>query len=352
MNTGLDEILEIGNNISVENTVRRSVIKFSTAEINNVINNLFNVNSRVSQSFSASLKLYFATGNNVPVNYDVECYPISSSWDMGTGKFEDSPENTDGVSWIYRTSNPLQTWSAGTLATNVTNSYYNIPGGGTWYYTSSQFSNIKTTQSFTYYSDNDVNIDVTDSIKAIYTGSIMNEGFILKLDDNVEFTDTEISLKYFSRDTNTIYPPQLEIKWNDFVFNTGSSSQTIVQTSQMVISILNNIGAYEPETVQRFKINCRPQYPARIFSTSSFYTTNYYLPTSSYWSLVDLDTNEVVVDFDTTYTKVSADSTSNYFDIYMDGLEPERYYKILFKVVAGGSTQIVDNAYYFKVINS
>jgi hypothetical protein len=57
--------------------------------------------------------------------------------------------------------------------------------------------------------------------------------------------------------------------------------------------------------------------------------SNYYLPTASYWSIVDLDTNEVVIDFDSTYTKISADSTSNYFDVYMNGLEPERYYKIL-----------------------
>ena len=56
MNTGLDEILEIGNNVSIENTVRRCIIKFPTSEINNTINTLFNVNSRVSQSFSASLK--------------------------------------------------------------------------------------------------------------------------------------------------------------------------------------------------------------------------------------------------------------------------------------------------------
>ena len=351
MNTGLDEILEIGNNISVENTVRRSIIKFSTAEINDVINNLFNVSSRVSQSFSASLKLYFATGNNVPLNYDVECYPVSSSWDMGTGKFEDSPENTDGVSWIYRTSEPLQTWALTSFSTNVTGSYSNIPGGGNWYYTSSQYRNIKTTQSFTYYSDNDINIDVTDSIKAIYTGSIVNEGFILKLDDNVEFTDTEISLKYFSRDTNTIYPPQLEIRWNDFTFNTGSSTQTILTDPDVVVTLPNNSGVYYSGSIQRFRVNARPQFPPRVFSTSSFYTTNYYLPTASYWCIKDLDTNEVVIDFDSTYTKISADASSSYFDVYMTGLEPERYYQILLKTRIDGATKILDEKYYFKVVN-
>jgi hypothetical protein len=98
-------------------------------------------------------------------------------------------------------------------------------------------------------------------------------------------------------------------------------------------------------------LNVRPQFPPRIFSTSSFYTTNYYLPTASYWAIKDLDTDEIVVDFDTSYTKISADSNSNYFDVYMDGLEPERYYKILVKTTLDGSTEVLDNSYYFKVIN-
>ena len=51
----------------------------------------------------------------------------------------------------------------------------------------------------------------------------------------------------------------------------------------------------------------------------------------------DLDTNEYVINFDSTYTKISSDSTSNYFDIYMNGLEPERYYKILISSSIGGS---------------
>ena len=64
-----------------------------------------------------------------------------------------------------------------------------------------------------------------------------------------------------------------------------------------------------------------------------------------------MDTEEIVVDYDTTYTKISCDSTSNYFDIYMNGLEPERYYKLLFKTVLPNNEVIVfDENYYFKVI--
>ena len=64
-----------------------------------------------------------------------------------------------------------------------------------------------------------------------------------------------------------------------------------------------------------------------------------------------MDTNEFVVDYDTTYTQLSSDANGNYFDVYMNGLEPERYYKILVKTTIDNSTLILDDNYYFKVIN-
>ena len=35
----------------------------------------------------------------------------------------------------------------------------------------------------------------------------------------------------------------------------------------------------------------------------------------------------------------------------MNGLEPERYYALLFKTTISGSTYIFDDNYYFKVTN-
>jgi hypothetical protein len=64
-----------------------------------------------------------------------------------------------------------------------------------------------------------------------------------------------------------------------------------------------------------------------------------------------LDTNEFIFNFDDTYTKISADSSNSYFTIYMNGLEPERYYQILIKTVLNGETIILDDNYYFKIIN-
>ena len=60
----------------------------------------------------------------------------------------------------------------------------------------------------------------------------------------------------------------------------------------------------------------------------------------------------MVIDFDTTYTKISCDNVSNYFKIYMNGLEPERYYQILYKtILSNGETIVIDDeSNYFKVV--
>ena len=67
------------------------------------------------------------------------------------------------------------------------------------------------------------------------------------------------------------------------------------------------------------------------------------------YAIKDSATNEFVVDFDSTYTRISADVTSSYFDVYMNGLEPERYYTVLIKTVVGGVTKVWDENIMFKV---
>ena len=92
-------------------------------------------------------------------------------------------------------------------------------GGGTWY-TSSQYSQ---TQSFEYSNPIDINVDVTQTVDAWTKGHIPNNGFLIK--QRQEFltgSDQNQTLKFFSIDTNTIYPPCLELKWRDYTYNTLS----------------------------------------------------------------------------------------------------------------------------------
>ena len=178
-------------------------------------------------------------------------------------------------------------------------------------------------------------------------------GFIVKWEDNLEWAASVLSqpdMKFYSSDTYTIYPPALEIRWEDYDYQTGSLE--VIPTSELYMSLGENPGVFYEDSINRFRINCRPKYPVRTYQTGSWYTENYVLPSSSYYAIKDLDTNEYVVDFDETYTKISADNLSSYFYVYMNGLEPERYYQVLIKTVVDSEVLVYkDNDFQFKVKN-
>jgi hypothetical protein len=351
-NTGLDEIIESStstDNASASPQTSRFLIQFDLAEINDIIDN------KISGSqWQANFKGYMAVLEGLNLDTQLEFYPISGSWDMGTGKYNYNPEVQNGVSWGWRSYSGSNAWLNNNYSPDVTASYSDTLGGGNWYYSSSNDTilPIFSTQSFTYTDSGDINTNITNMVKAWYSGTIENNGLIVK--QAVEFVDNKnyhTKMQFFSRDTHTIYPPQLEFKWKDFTWNTGSTNHDILNTTLATISLNENPGIFYPESINKFRINSRPTYPTRTFQTASYYTKNYYLPTSSYYSIKDLDTNEVVIDYDDQFTQLSADEQGSYFTLYMNGLEPERYYKILIKSVINGSTIIFDNDYYFKVIN-
>ena len=352
-NAGKDEIIEIGGYTGVNDgtgQAARILIKFASNEINDVIDNEIG-----NTNFSSSLKLYLADASELPVDYTLYTYPIytgeTGEWDNGTGKFGDLPVNTSGASWTYKNNSQLNTWATSGFLTGITGSYIiGKEGGGNWY-TASNGESMEFSQIHTISSTHDVDINVTAAVKQIYNDELINRGFIVKLQDNYEFyTSASIRLKYFGKDTNTIYPPFLEFKWDDRVYDQGTLS--LLGTDISTIDIKNNKGKYADVGKQRFRITARPKYPVRTFSTTSNYLTNYVLPSASYWGLRDENTEEMVVDFDTDFTKISCDPNGAFFDVYMDGLQPERYYRILVKTTLDNSTVVIDNQNIFKVVRN
>jgi len=344
LNTGLDEILEISTFESINSTdeVSRALIKFPTNQISE------SLAKATGKAFDVYLKLYLANASSIPLNYTLFAHPIAADWNKGTGRLGNSPITTDGAGWKYKDQNSGSAWFSGSFTSGTTGSYKsgsNI-GGGLWYTS----SNYQSTQSFTNLTSKDIELKVTNAVSASYTNIISNYGFILKHSSSIEFTtQSKFETKYFSDNTHTIYPPCLEIRWDDSSYSTGSLS--VISNNLFVPSLGNNKGEFQQDSVQRFRINVRDKFPARVFQTSSVYLNNKALPSTSYWSIKDLDSEEIVVDYDTTYTKISCDTSGSYFDIYMNGLEPERYYKLLFKTVLTNSETVVsDNNYYFKVI--
>lgn len=347
-NAGKDEILEIAGyeDFSGTGRAKRTLIKFSTTEIQNVVNNKIG-----SNSWNSNVKLYLAEANEVPVSFEVYGYPISTTWDNGVGKFGDLPVNKSGASWQYRGAEETNAWTTTGFSAGTTGSYITgQAGGGTWF-TGSAGIDLEFSQSFALNADLDLNINVTNATELFYSESISNNGFIFKLSNDLEFNvSRSVQLRFFGVDTNTIYPPSLEFKWDDSSYDTGSLS--VLSNSQAQINVKNNKGEYVDEGKQRFRLSAKPTYPARTFTTSSVYLTNYALPATSYWALRDENTEEMVVDFDTSYTKISCDSTGPYFDVHMDGLQPERYYRLLIKTTLDGSTTVVDNKNIFKIVRN
>jgi hypothetical protein len=362
MNTGLDEIVEATETSFAYSDpnpqTSRFLIKFTNTDIASVMD-LIPQDAFDSGSWKVNLQCFIATSTGLQSNTTVQCFPVYGAWDMGTGRYLDDPIQTNGTSWVWRTysgSGGVK-WGTSGYPTNVTASYnttYAVAGGGNWYYTSSipSLNPFSSSVTFGFWDSKDLDLDVTKMITAWVTGSIANEGFILK--QAVEFIDdkeVQPELKWFSRDTHTIYPPALQFSWRDYTWDSGSSSMKILNTLPATITLAQNPGTFYPQSYNRFRINARPEYPSQLWQTSSIYTNNYYLPTSSYWAIKDLDTNEMVIDFDTQFTQLNADATSSYFDVYMNGLEPERYYSILIKSDIDGTVQVFDDQYYFKVIN-
>ena len=357
MNTGLDAILEASTYIADSSPqVSRYLIKFSTEEIIDVINNKVN-----NSSSTIYLNNRMALLEGLNLEKKLYIYPVSGSWGMGTGQFGDSPLVTNGVSWGWSDYFGSNTWQTGSYPTYVTGSYTSsLEGGGNWYTGSNLGLDIVHTQSFTYSDEKDINVDVTNTIHTWYSYSldsgngVENQGFLVKQQDSDEFVrsvNNTTYMRYFSIDTNTIYPPSLEFRWDDYSFNTGSSTNSIITSPSSYISVYNNNAEYYMDSISKFRVAVTPKNQIRTFITASNYETNYYLPEDvSLYAVKDTMTNEYVIEFDNDYTKISADGTSSYFTLYMNGLEPYRDYTIIIKTQIDGTTKIFDEDIRFKII--
>jgi hypothetical protein len=369
LNTGTDSVLELSHQLigSSSKYNSRILLKFDTSGIESDVNS-----GKISSNAKYYLQLRTSDVREIPQEYTVYAYPLSGSWANGTGKYTNTPATTDGVSWKYRSSKSAgilwgvsevtgglnyewdeisDSWVDanlifGALYASVTGSYFSSVGGGTWW----TFENTTCTQSFSY-ETSDIYMDVTPIVKKWITGSgrFNNDGFILKFSDNIESSnETLVSLKFFSSDSNTVYVPKLHIVWDDSTFSTGSLTQILFDNS--LVNVRLNQSYSETEKT-KIRISVNEKYPQKTYTTESYYTKNFYLPTSSYYEIRDAHTDEIIIPFNTTGSKISCDANGNYFKLWMNSFQPERFYRVLIKSETDGGdvSRIFDNNYYFKV---
>jgi hypothetical protein len=307
----------------------------------------------------------------VPLEYKIYAYPLSGSWDMGIGTLAAGGGNS-GVNWLYKQyPNTSSAWYPGiNVDYNISGANYLdfsstasfIRGGGTWFYsTPSNITNSVSpsfcstisassyicTQSFNN-SESDVSLDITPICRAWICGCIPNDGLILLTSEELN-SEASSNLKFFSKETNTIYSPYIDVSWDDSSYNTGSMTP-VTESLGVNISIKGLQKEYKHGSKNRFTVSARERFPQKRFvSSQTSYINSKYLPTSSYYSIKDNESNETIIDFD-DYTKLSCDSYGNFFYLDTTGLPQERYYRILIKVeFVSGSIQVFDNGDIFKI---
>lgn len=345
-NTGLDSILDLTKirtkSASVDvNYNSRILVDFNYGEISSSLTNL----GLDPNNITYRLKLYVAEAEEIPLDYTLYCYPLAWSWGMGIGRFGNRPETIEGVTWKYRTDSSTS-WPVNAFGSNRTGSWSVNSGGGVWY--TSSFGS----QSFSY-TTSDVNMDVTSIIRQIQSGSIPDYGFIIKKSDNDEQSvNTFKSIKFFSKDTHTIHLPTLEAYYDDSV-SIGSGS-VINTDDDIVINCMNLKTIYSEGSTPKVRLSARYRYPQQTFATASEYSVTYRLPVTTQYAIFDANSDHAFIEF-STYTKLSDDVTGNYFNLHLDSLMPERFYKLKLKVYNSGSNtnyQIYDNNWLFKVVRN
>lgn len=371
INYGYDEILELkkefksSSTSSIVNGVTRILTQFDISSISSSIVS-GDIPTPDSGNTKYFLRLYSSTPSHLSREYNLSSFPVSKSWEEGTGRYLDNPITQNGVTWDRRDqSNTLTDWTdeGGTLSSGsrtLNSGSESIgsgsKGGGSWY----TGSNFEASQSFSYESP-DINMDVTNIVDSWLKQDIVNNGFIINrsgsMDIGGEESDTSRqNLKFFSRNTNTIYSPRLEIKWDDHVPCSGSNTGSLTELDVTGLSdnhiYIKGIKPQYKETEEvKFRVGARKRHVAKTFSTSVQTISGSFIPENSgSYSILDLATGETLIPFG-DYTKLSCDSNSNYFIQDLNTFHPNRIYKIMIKVKYNDNQEVIfdDDNYQFKI---
>ena len=380
LNTGHDEIIEIVKEKGTSDQKHypsRVLIRFANEDLTEAITNVIG-SEDFNTKTTCSLELTSTEPKNLTQILNIQAYALSQSWQEGSGRYSNLPTSSDGASWLQRNGSTIyeNKWlksgkgvaysslyngtNDGTTSTGQliggfeignykdSNPSTNSPsyftpgttgsisssaitqGGGTWYTGSGFVGN----QQFLYGNNLDVNMEITDIVKKhsaslfssqTYPDGIPNYGFILKQPDTVEANTTSSfgEMQYFSVETKTIFPPTLTFKWDDSIHKKQNKAKT---SGPLNVHLYNNQPEYNQNDVATFRVHVRDKYPKRKFSTTSNYLDVGYFTTSSYYGVRDAHTEEEIIPFDESNTKMSADGDGMFFKIYMKGLQPERYY--------------------------
>jgi hypothetical protein len=257
---------------------------------------------------------------------------------MGIGTRFDNI-STGGVTWNNREGDTTLRWLQTAEFSEVSTGSYEGKGGTFYFGTSG-------TQEFEY-ETKDVNMDIKDIVLSWISGSIPNDGLILKLPFSAEFDTNDYGiLRFFSKETKTIHQPKIRIGWNDVSFQTGSLTE--LTSEEIKIGLRNFKKEYKVNTTPKLRVVGRELYPVKTFSSIGQYSTLNYLPENTSYQISDYHSGDVIVPFG-DYTKLSCDTIGNYFNLNLSNWEVDRVYKIELRVEINNVLYFFDEDYTFIV---
>ena len=415
-NSGFDEILELKNTYSEEqgHHVSRLILGFDTHHTSvNAVNDISQY--FLSLKITDSLEL---TGKSA-----LEVFPLKTPWEEGFGRTHDSTVGT-GATW--KNSEDGVEWST--------------PGGD--YLTKADLVSLYGIEDIPGFEFNkrtsDISVDITEYVRLWNSGVLANNGLLIKFkNETISSTGT---LKFFSKDTNTIYSPYIKMSTNDFVFNpcecksvetvtcvygdvelspltppvdgplvsgslvsgslvsgslvsgslvsgslvSGSLVSGSTNPTTYVVNKLTSTGSdcdgllvYDIKKVKptmnyltgddlhislknlpreisvkeqhRVRVIVREKYPVKKFSKKSRYSTTNFVDYPVYYSVVDSDTLERVINYD-QYSRVSCDASGLYFDFDYGVLDVGRIYNFELRVESPNQTKIHADDVKFKML--
>lgn len=323
INSGLDEILEVGK--LVKSLDQDNL--YASASVRSLISFDIGSTSPYPSSSRYYLKLYLANANDVHRYQKIEVYPVSRSWVEGSGYFYQDVQNvSDGISWESASINQIWTTSGSDYTTAVSGTV-----------TLSEFP-LK-----------DVRIDITNIIAPVISGSNTTpwNGLILKFPTaDEQDARNKGNIKFFSSNTHTVFSPRLEIVWSNQSFSTGSLKP--IPNGKVSITPKNLKEEYTMGEIDRIYFVVRDPYPNKQYDEKQRYKNQYYLPSESYYRIVDQVSGIVLQDFD-LYSAISCDTTGSYITLDTSGMDVSRYYDIELKIKRDGLVFFPNFKYTFKV---
>jgi len=335
-NTGLDEILEIsklyyGNIKDIAHALLKFEVGYLSASLSN---NTLKMNE-------ATLVLKETKSEEVPLEYTIYANAVSGAWEMGKGTRFDNISTT-GVTWNYREGDSKLDWLQNNFNSGTTASVNNGVGGTWW-------TAYQASQGFNYQTA-DINMDVKSLLKSWMSGSIPNDGIILRHASAKEVDTQDYgSIKVFSKETNTIYQPKIRIGWDDQIYLTGSLNA--LTSEDIKIGVTNLKTEIKVGTTPKIRIFTRELYPIKTFVKQFAYSTLHYLPATSYYQIKDFASDDIIIPF-SDYSKISCDETGNYINLNLSNWEAGRTYKIEFKIDMNGNIQYFDEDITFSIVKN